>query len=115
MPALLTCRHGDLTIRNLPNAVRDRLRLRAAQSGRSLEAEAREALVNLFRERPAPISGAEVRDRVRRVQAMVRQYIPAGASLVDEVIADRRWQAACDEAETAGLPRPARSDFDRNG
>ena len=33
-----------LTIRNLPDEVRDRLRLRAAQSGRSMEAEVRDIL-----------------------------------------------------------------------
>jgi plasmid stability protein len=32
---------ATLTIRNLPDDVRDKLRLRAAQKGRSIEAEAR--------------------------------------------------------------------------
>ena len=34
-----------LSIRNLPDHVRDGLRVRAAQAGRSMEAEAREILV----------------------------------------------------------------------
>ena len=35
---------ADLSIRNVDDAVRDRLRLRAARNGRSMEAEAREIL-----------------------------------------------------------------------
>jgi bifunctional DNA-binding transcriptional regulator/antitoxin component of YhaV-PrlF toxin-antitoxin module len=33
-------------------------------------------------------------EAVRYAQAMVRQYIPAGRSLVDELIAERRQEAA---------------------
>lgn len=36
--------------------------------------------------------------QMREAQAMVRQYVPAGASLADEVIADRRAANAQDEA-----------------
>ena len=35
---------ADLSIRNIDDGVRDRLRLRAARNGRSMEAEAREIL-----------------------------------------------------------------------
>ncbi len=35
---------ATLTIRNLPDRVRDRLRVRAAENGRSMEAEARTLL-----------------------------------------------------------------------
>jgi hypothetical protein len=31
---------------------------------------------------------------IRRAQALVRQYVPAERSLVDELIADRRAEAA---------------------
>ena len=36
--------------------------------------------------------------QMREAQAMVRQYVPEGASLVDELIADRRAENARDEA-----------------
>lgn len=36
--------------------------------------------------------------QMREAQAMVRQYVAAGASLVDELIADRRAENAQDEA-----------------
>ena len=36
--------------------------------------------------------------QMREAQAMVRQYVPASASLVDELIADRRAENAKDEA-----------------
>jgi AbrB family looped-hinge helix DNA binding protein len=32
--------------------------------------------------------------RIRQAQALVRQHVPAGTSLVDELIADRRQEAA---------------------
>ena len=36
--------------------------------------------------------------QMRQAQTMVRQYVPAGVSLVDELIADRRAENARDEA-----------------
>jgi bifunctional DNA-binding transcriptional regulator/antitoxin component of YhaV-PrlF toxin-antitoxin module len=43
---------------------------------------------------------------IRRAQAIVRAYIPAGGpSVVDELIADRRAEAAAEEAWAAGLPQ----------
>ncbi|KHD05594.1 hypothetical protein PN36_07050 [Candidatus Thiomargarita nelsonii] len=33
-------------------------------------------------------------EAVKNAQAIVRQYIPAGRSLADELIAERRWEAA---------------------
>ena len=36
--------------------------------------------------------------QMREAQAMVRQYVAAGVSLVDELIADRRAENAQDEA-----------------
>ncbi len=35
--------------------------------------------------------------RIRRAQEMVRQYVPAGTSVVDELIAERRQEAARDD------------------
>jgi AbrB family looped-hinge helix DNA binding protein len=34
------------------------------------------------------------REQLRRAQALVRQYVPEGVSLVDELIAGRRAEAA---------------------
>lgn len=36
--------------------------------------------------------------QMREAQTMVRQYVPAGVSLVDELIADRRAENTRDEA-----------------
>lgn len=33
------------------------------------------------------------RERMRRAQALVRQYVPEGISLVDELVAERRAEA----------------------
>ena len=101
---------ATLTIRNLPDEVRDRLRVRAARNGRSMEAEAREALKQLYKpERPDP-SG--ISKRMRAAQELVRHFVPAGVSLADSLISDRRWEAACEAAEAQGLPKPSRADFD---
>ena len=35
-----------------------------------------------------------VREAIRRAQEMVRRYVPEGVSLVDELIAERRAEAA---------------------
>jgi AbrB family looped-hinge helix DNA binding protein len=43
---------------------------------------------------------------IKRAQAIIRAYIPLGGpSLVDELIADRRAEAAAEEAWAVGLPR----------
>ena len=77
-----------LTIRNLPEEVRNRLRLRAAKAGRSMEAEVREILAQATREtsqKPDP----------EALQAWVTQIYgqnkPEG--VVDELIRDRRKEA----------------------
>lgn len=36
------------------------------------------------------------RERLRRAQALVRQYVPEGVSLADELIAERRAEAERD-------------------
>jgi AbrB family looped-hinge helix DNA binding protein len=37
--------------------------------------------------------------QLREAQAMVRKFVPAGVSLVDELIAERRAENAIDEAK----------------
>ena len=101
---------ATLTVRNLPDEVRDKLRLRAARSGRSTEAEVRSLLIEAVREKPK-VSPEEYRARIARIQAEMRQFVRPGRSLVDEVIAERRWEAACEDADIKGLPKPPLSDF----
>ncbi|HME58956.1 MAG TPA: hypothetical protein VKF63_11510 [Terracidiphilus sp.] len=50
---------ATLTIRNLDETVKRRLQVRAALNGRSMEAEAREALVELVASSPASIEPEE--------------------------------------------------------
>ena len=87
---------ATLTVRNLPDEALAKLRVRAAQHGRSMEAEARDLLV-------AVAAGAEVlpmparssfEDRVAMAQAMVRAELgelPKGR--VDAFIAERHAAA----------------------
>jgi plasmid stability protein len=56
---------ATLTIRDLDDAVKARLRIRAAENGRSMEAEARELLAAaLSGQRPARGLGSHIRDQV---------------------------------------------------
>lgn len=52
---------------------------------------------------PQPLETASESTRraaIRRIQEELRQFIPEGVSLVDELIADRRAEAAREEAES---------------
>ncbi len=80
---------ASLTIRNLPDEVRERLRLRAAKAGRSMEAEIRAILTEA--------SLAETRrGSAEALQAWVDELYgnkkPEG--VVDDLIAERRREAA---------------------
>jgi plasmid stability protein len=92
---------ATLTIRNLPDDVRDRLRVRAAQRGRSMEAEVRQVLIdsaaldNLRAKGPSD----EQRAAMRALQAEVRALILPGVSLADELIAERRAEQAAEDAK----------------
>jgi antitoxin FitA len=58
----------QLTIRNIDDATRLKLRSRAAAKGRSLEAELRDIITRAAAEVPAPIHvGRSVRQRFQRV------------------------------------------------
>ncbi|HEV7227522.1 FitA-like ribbon-helix-helix domain-containing protein [Brevundimonas sp.] len=95
---------GVLTVRNIPDEDLAALRVRAAQHGRSMEAEVRELIhLAIPRTRRAevprledlPPVPPEVRERVARVQAMVREAfggeMPKGR--VDAFLAERRAEA----------------------
>lgn len=61
---------ATLLIRNLDDAVRDKLRVRAAEHGRSMEAEAREILAAATSKAgPSPKSGAEFLAEIRAIAA----------------------------------------------
>ena len=81
---------ATLTIRNLPDAVRDKLRVRAAQNGRSMEAEARLVLEGAVENAEDQLGEDEIATRVAEIQQELRNYIPEGRSLVDEFLAERR-------------------------
>ena len=78
-----------LTIRNLPDEVRERLRLRAAKAGRSMEAEIRAILTE------ASLAESR-RSSADALQAWVNELYgkkkPDG--VVDDLIAERRREAS---------------------
>jgi len=95
---------GVLTVRNIPDEDLAALRVRAAERGRSMEAEVREMIraitprtrrVEPPRLEDLPPVPPEVRQRVQRVQAMVRDAfggeMPKGR--VDAFLAERRAEA----------------------
>lgn len=79
---------ATVTIRNLPDEVRERLRLRAAHSGRSMEAEIRAILCDAAVE---PLQRRSADALQRWVDELYDGSKPAG--VVDELIAERRRQA----------------------
>ena len=72
-----------LTIRNLPDEVRDRLRLRAARAGPSMEAEVRAILTRASAEIPDRESGKLLQDWVDELYAGGRPS-DAGGDLLRE-------------------------------
>jgi len=99
---------ATLTIRNLPDHVRDELRVRAARNGRSMEAEARALLEKGVVTEPASneagakgsaLSEAEIRERVKAIQAALRPYAPRDMLASEQLIAERRLEAQREAAE----------------
>lgn len=94
---------ATLTIRDLPDSVREKLRMRAAGNGRSMEAEVRTLLAASV-ERPSASSDrkAHWEAAVREAQEVFAPYRHPKVSIVDELIADRRleaWRETVDEYE----------------
>jgi plasmid stability protein len=82
---------ATLSIRNLPDEVRDELRVAAAKNGRSMEAEARATLVMQFSKAVSKEREVEdIRARLRRVQADFAKHVPDRPSLADEFLAERK-------------------------
>lgn len=82
---------GTLNIRNLPEDVHRRLRVRAAQAGRSMEAEAREILTEACGKDARPGDVRDLQDFVRKLYAKKRP-----TRVVDDLIAERRREAAAE-------------------
>lgn len=75
-----------LNIRNLPDDVHARLRLRAAAAGHSMEAEARRLIEAAVAEPPRPkLTGAELQERFRKMWGGNKPQ-----NVVDEFLAERR-------------------------
>ena len=82
---------ASITIRNLEEATKRRLKVRAAENGRSMEQEAREILRSALRQNPQqqPKTGAEL------VEAIRRRFAPLGGielePFPDEPVRDPEW------------------------
>lgn len=80
---------ATLTIRNLPDDVRERLRMRAARAGRSMEAEVRAILTEASVAEARRASAEALQAWVDRLYGESR---PRGVA--DDLIAERRREAA---------------------
>jgi plasmid stability protein len=78
-----------LSIRNLPDDVRNRLRVRAAKAGRSMEAEAREILVAAVATADPSVDFQGVQEAVSK---LYKGRKPRG--VVKALITERRKEAA---------------------
>jgi len=79
---------ATLTIRNLPDEVRQRLRMRAARAGRSMEAEVRAILCQVSSEGVSPETPESLQ---AWVDELYGQQKPS--SVVDDLINERRREA----------------------
>ncbi|MFN7055754.1 FitA-like ribbon-helix-helix domain-containing protein [Hyphomonas sp.] len=80
---------ASITIRRLDDRVKEALRLRAARNGRSMEEEARDILESTLT--PPKLSAEGLRAISEKLAAL---RAPGAPSLVDELIAERRAEAA---------------------
>jgi antitoxin FitA len=98
---------ATLTIRNLPDAVHQGLRARAAANGRSMEAEARALLaLNVEATPPSAEAAKEASDRKwAGIQAKAREILTRAnggvmpTNVVDEWLAEKRIIAAREQAD----------------
>jgi hypothetical protein len=84
-----------LTIRNLAEPIKQKLRMQAASHGRSMEAEAREILSSAVMEQPStspltgpPRSPEEMRERIRAVTGIWKDR--ADGKSTDEIMNELR-------------------------
>ena len=81
---------ASITIRNLEEATKRELKVRAALNGRSMEQEAREILKSALRQKPQkPKTGADLAEAIRR------RFAPLGGielePFPDEPVPDPEW------------------------
>lgn len=90
---------ATLSIRNLSDKIRSRLRIRAAKAGRSMEAEAREILA-------AACEGRRRGSGASELQAFVDELYQGARpeSATDELIAERRREAERAERSSGSQP-----------
>ncbi|MEJ2079148.1 MAG: Arc family DNA-binding protein [Acidobacteriota bacterium] len=79
---------ASLNVRNLPEEVRRRLRVRAARAGRSMEAEAREILTAATLEKNHKVGASQLQQFVDRLYGTRRP-----TRVVDDLIEERRKEA----------------------
>lgn len=77
-----------MTIRNVPDEVHERLRLRAARAGTSMEAEVRSILLQASLQRPKRVSSQNLQAWVGKLYATKQ---PLG--VVDDLLAERKREA----------------------
>jgi plasmid stability protein len=80
-----------LTIRNVPEEIRSRLRLRAAKAGRSMEAEVRAILAGVCTSNDEVKSASSLQEWVDRIYGKRKPR-----RVVESLIAERRKEAAAE-------------------
>ena len=85
---------ATLTIRNLPDDVRDGLRRQAAVHRRSMEAEARAVLQAAVAPKPSEDDRKAAISRLRAVVPLSQRILPEGWSQLDEDVTDGHLEAA---------------------
>jgi plasmid stability protein len=96
---------ATLTIRNLPDDVRDALRRQAAEHRRSMEAEARAVLQAAVAPKPTEGARAEALARLRTMKPSIDRGEPEGWSGVDEFLAEKHLEAAWDAGSVSDEER----------
>ncbi len=108
-----------LTIRNLPEKTRNRLRVRASKNGRSMEAEARAILsgaVNAPSPDKLPEAISSIQDWIAQSAKKLKSKPerPSKADTVDAFLRDRRRDAIRETIEDGQHPRAVfRGEFVR--
>jgi plasmid stability protein len=82
-----------LNIRNLPDEIHAKLRIRAAQAGRSMEAEARTILTEVITATDNALTAAELQ---QWVQALYDDRGGKPQNVVEKFIEERRLEAAAE-------------------
>jgi len=104
---------ATLTVRNLPDDVHDALRRRAAEHRRSVEAEVRETLAASVRRGASPEERKAALARLRGMRPLRLRALPEGWSETDELLAEKRLEAAWEAEQVSTEER--RTWLDRLG